>query len=250
MNENSEIFFMKCKTQSDATMFTSQARNLPQEASSTSPRLVMYVDQHALKWYKAMQIIAKSMRDHDRNIQTTIRTGKNYFLLRKRQWGDPTPWMEIPPVIIDQQLPAFEVGTYDIINPGNNVEPMGDDPDEIEGIDELANEIVRQHTSENKRERSQDEMSQGKNKSQKHRSNQTTILDGSSREVSENECDEEGARMNEFHPNKSSSTPQHVVVHPAKWKQRETDHKLFLSTGNPLWEKQWFQPPTNHTRNT
>ena len=77
LTDNSDIVFIKFKTKEDVTMFTSKARNLPQEQGPNAPRLVMYVDRRGMKRHKALLNIAKSMREHSKTpIQTSVRTGK------------------------------------------------------------------------------------------------------------------------------------------------------------------------------
>ena len=108
----------------------------------------MYIDRRGAKRHKAIVNIAKTIREHSNNtIQTSIRTGKNDFLLRKRTKGSDTPWMEIPPIIITQEIPQFEVGTYkDILNPENNPDNEPDEPmdNQPEGIDEILQDIRQQ----------------------------------------------------------------------------------------------------------
>ena len=154
LNENSDTVFIKCKTTQDASKFTSRAKNLHQENEPDTPRIIMWVDQRASKRFKAIQTIAKAMRDHTPNtIQTTIITGKKDFLLRKRNKGDQTPWSEVPPVILTQKIPEFEVGSYnDILNPDNinpnepETENKEEDPNDIENIELIIQDMTRQNT--------------------------------------------------------------------------------------------------------
>ena len=123
VTDNSEIVFLNCKTQEDANQFTSRAKNIPNDNTKDALRITMHVDQRAMKRFKSLQIIAKSIRENSKTpVQTTIRSGKNDFLIRKREKGSNTPWNEITPIEITQDLPQFEIGTYyDLINPENNV---------------------------------------------------------------------------------------------------------------------------------
>ena len=124
LTDNSDIVFVNCKSQNDATQLTSRAKNLPKENNTNSPRMMMHVDRRAMKRHKAILAIAKSVRLHSNNtVQTTVRTGKSDFLLRQRPKGSTTPWSEIPPMKISQEIPEFEVGKYkDLVNPDNNIE--------------------------------------------------------------------------------------------------------------------------------
>ena len=80
--ENSNIIFINCKDQEDANMFTSRAKNIPQDSDPDAPRIIMYVDRRATKRHKAIVKIAKTLREQSKNtIQTTIRVGKNDYLL-------------------------------------------------------------------------------------------------------------------------------------------------------------------------
>ena len=163
MTANSDIVFIQCHNQDDAAQLTSRAKNLPRDSGTDTPRIMMYMDRRAMKRHKAILNMAKTIRDHaDNTIQTSIRTGKNDFLLRKRTKGDNTPWQEIPPIRITQEIPNFEVGNYrDIVNPENNAEddPQDkpqDDPladNHIEGIEDVLMDFQEQEKQTNKRER-------------------------------------------------------------------------------------------------
>ena len=72
----------------------------------------MHVDVRAKKRHQAILKIAKTIREHSKNtVQTTVRTGKRDFLIRQRPKSE-IPWNEIPPEIIKQKLPNFEIGDY------------------------------------------------------------------------------------------------------------------------------------------
>ena len=158
--DNLDIVFISCKTQEDANMFTLRAKNIPPNGEPNAPRLVMYVDRRAAKRHKAIANIAKSLREQAKNsIQTTIRVGKNDYLLRKRDKGSSTPWADIPPLKLNQELPDFEVGTYtniletvENLNKPNEIEDNEDN--QIENLDEIIRDISSQNTD--KRERSND----------------------------------------------------------------------------------------------
>ena len=122
LTDNTDIIFVNFKTKDDVTQFTSRAKNLAHDMGEKTPRLVMYVDRRASKRHKAYVNIAKTIREHSNNsLQTSVRTGKNDFLVRSRPKGDNTPWSQIPPIQIVQELPQFEIGMYhDIVTgPGN-----------------------------------------------------------------------------------------------------------------------------------
>ena len=101
----------------------------------------------------------------DGQTQTSIRTGRQDFLLRRRERGDRTPWSEIPPVQILQDLPPFEVGLYkDRFNYNN--EPI-ENVIEDEHIDnqemkDIENDLIKQNnhsrTTDNKRNISEDDL--------------------------------------------------------------------------------------------
>ena len=183
MTENSDIIFINFKTKDDVTKFTSRAKNLLQDQGPDTPKLVMYVDQRAKKRYKAIVTIAKSMREHSRNtMQTCIRTGRNDFLLRTRPRGSNTPWAEIPPIQITQEIPTFEIGKYkDIVNPTNNTQHEAieedEEEEEVEDIEEIMQDISRQNNEDsenrttelvNKRDRTSEDFSQGRRKASKY----------------------------------------------------------------------------------
>ena len=172
--------------------FTSRDRQLPQEAGPNTPHLVMYVDRHAMKHHKAILSIAKLQREHSNDmIQTTVRTGKYDFHIRTRPRGSNTPWADIAPVQITQDIPNFKIGAYrDIVNPNNNPEEpqedwMEDQEEPMEDIQEITEEVDRLNKTEekNKRDRTADNISQGRRKAAKNKSNQT-LGDSSSPEAS------------------------------------------------------------------
>ena len=135
----------------------------------------MYVDRRASKRHRAIMTIAKSIREYSKNtVQTSVRTGKTDFLLRKRIKGDQTPWSEIPPILITQNIPEFEIGIFnDMVNPHKNIEEIEKIPevDEIiEDIDEIAEDLSRQNvnkrdrTSESEKKREKKIKNKNKNK--------------------------------------------------------------------------------------
>ena len=128
-------------------MFTSRAYNIPHDSSDNPPRLVMYVNRRAAKRHKAIMTIAKTIRNQSKNsVQTTITIGKRDFLLRQRPRGSSTPWAEIPPLTITQNIPDFEIGNYtDIINPANNLE----EDNNAQMDDEDINNVIRDLSNHN-----------------------------------------------------------------------------------------------------
>ena len=74
--EDSNIIFLRCKTQDDISKITSKARNLPHDSTGQGPRLVNYVDKRAKARYRAIQQIAKTIREESQqSVQMNIRTG-------------------------------------------------------------------------------------------------------------------------------------------------------------------------------
>ena len=130
LTDNSDIVFLHFLSKEDVSKFTSHAKYLPKDHGSDGPRLIMYVDSCAMKHHKAFISIAKSIREHcNITIQTSIRTGKHNFLLRTRPKGSDTPWSEIAPIQITQEILEFEIGMYrDIINPHNNPPEYTEEP--------------------------------------------------------------------------------------------------------------------------
>ena len=181
MNVNTDIVFVTFGTKEDVTKFTSRARNLPTNQGEDTPKLVMFVDRRASKRYKAVMNIAKSIRENSKAaVQTCVRTGKSDFLLRTRIKGSDTPWTEIPPLKISQEIPHFEIGSYkDLVNPQNNVEfeIIQDHPaEDMEDLESMAQDLSRQNSQEdkaaNKRDRTGDDSVQPtKRKSYKTRAN-------------------------------------------------------------------------------
>ena len=158
VTDNSDIIVIQCKATEDATKLTSRAKFLPRDSGLDTPRIVMYIDRRAAKHHKAIANIAKTIREHSHGtVQTNIRTGKNDFLLRKREKGDLTPWHEIPPVVIKQQIPDFEIGTYwDVVNPEEPMEEQIYDKQDPLDIEDIAEVIEDLKTQSNKRDRTTD----------------------------------------------------------------------------------------------
>ena len=84
-SDEAEIIFIRCKTIEDAARINQYAKNLPQNTSTDTPRLVMHIDPRARPRFNAFNAMAKAIREHsDGNIQTSIRTGRTDYLLRKK----------------------------------------------------------------------------------------------------------------------------------------------------------------------
>ena len=199
VTDNSDIVFLQFKTKDDVSKLTSKARLLPQDQGKDTPRLVMYVDSRAMKRHKAILSIARTIREHSNNTtQTTVRTGRHDFLLRTRPKGSTTPWSEIPPIHINQDIPEFEVGTYwDMVNPHNNPQQPEDleveHVEEMEDIELIAQDISRQNSEQNtkKRERTMDSSNHEREKNS--RKADTTISNSSPEPSGDEEDDgEEG----------------------------------------------------------
>jgi len=107
------ILFIKCASQEDAAKITAHAVNLPASSDQSAPRLGMHIDQRARLRHRAIQRVAKSIRDELQNtVQTSIRNGKFDFLLRVRDKKDQSKWSQIAPVVIRTPLPPFEIGNF------------------------------------------------------------------------------------------------------------------------------------------
>ena len=161
------MVFVTFKTVEDAAKMTAKAKNLPKKNLPNDPRIIMYVDQRAKKRYDSIQNIAKTIRVKSNNtIQTTVRNGKRDFLLRQKDRGDPTPWSQIPPLKLEEEIPEFEIGQFKNIysNEENDKNEALDENNEYENEEEkdeqneLSNEIARQYMDEEKakRDRSED----------------------------------------------------------------------------------------------
>ena len=129
--------------------------------------------------------------------------------MRTRPKGSNTPWMEIPPVKINHNIPNFEIGTYDdIVNPENNP-PHGEEeevPMEEQELEDISNEIARMNNEGAKRIRSPDNTSQGKKKSTRIRTNKS--IHRMSQESSEEESDGEQLNKNILNSTPISTTGQ------------------------------------------
>ena len=83
--------------------------------------------------------------------------GKKDFLLRQRVKGSTTPWAEIPPISIHQELPDFEIGIFnDIVNPEKNIKDNDNKDENID--DEMLQEIAQDLSKQNSQN---EDMSQG-----------------------------------------------------------------------------------------
>ena len=173
-SEGSDIIFIKCKEEKDAQMITQNAKNLPQDTEGQGPRLVSYIDSRAKARHRAYIQIAKTLRENaTKTIQTNIRTGRNDFLLRMREKGDPTPWSLIPPLKVTQKLPNFEVGLYKSVNDlsfsATESEPEPEDIEDEEELNRVQKSLEKeQMEAARKRDRTSDEDSD--NHQTKHRS--------------------------------------------------------------------------------
>ena len=154
--ENSDIAFITFKTFEDAAKVTSKAHNLPKNNLPNDPRLIMYVDQRAKKRFDAVQNIAKTIRIKSANtIQTTVRNGRRDFLLRQKNRGDLTPWSQIPPIKLEEDIPDFEIGIFKNIYSENSSETDENDHGEEED-DEDVEEEENEKMSTNEREEQQE----------------------------------------------------------------------------------------------
>ena len=165
-SEGSDIIFLKFKEDKDAQAITQNAKNLPQDPDGSGPRLVSFIDKRAKARHRAFLQVAKTLRENaSKPVQTNIRTGRNDFLLRVREKGDPTPWSQIPPLKVNQKLPQFEVGLFKTLEemsdsesePENEPESM----EEEEELNRVQKYIEKQQTeSAKKRTRNSDEDSE------------------------------------------------------------------------------------------
>ena len=64
VNENTEMIFLRCTSHEDASILTARAKNLPIVNDNDGPRIMMHVDQRAMKRYRAILNVEKSMREY------------------------------------------------------------------------------------------------------------------------------------------------------------------------------------------
>ena len=225
--EDSEMVFIRCTSSEDSAKITSQARNPPQEHGPTAPRLIMHVDPRAKARYRAINAIAKTIRDKfDGQLQTSVRSGKSDFLLRQKVRGDPTPWSSIPPIIITQPLPSFEVGLYKGLFTPEELDTSQDNShhQEESDMDTIQEEMQRQNLTNNKRDRSDDQTSFNLPKVNKQS------------ELSES--DPESDNENSHHKSNKylNSTPLNHRIHSTENNQ---------NAGHPASPKSLSQEPSN-----
>ena len=198
--DNSYIIFIKCKTQEDAALITTRARHLPNDTGTETPRIVMHVDIRAKKRHQAILKIAKTIREHsNKTLQTSVRAGRQDYLLRKRGKGSNIPWNQIPPEIITQNLPQFDIGDFEnIFDDKENEEEV-----DMEEIDEIEKDI----RSNTKRNRSTDKSPKQRRNKQKlsrtHELSESSKESGTSDSSSESDDDHIDKLMNST-PNPAS----------------------------------------------
>lgn len=108
---SSNIIFIKCSSSDEISKITSKAKNLPSDNLADSPRLVTFVHKQSQSRYKAFHKVAKHIRSTSNHpVKTNIRYGKTDFLLRVQPKSSNQPWGKIAPIIINHQLPDFNVG--------------------------------------------------------------------------------------------------------------------------------------------
>ena len=264
ITDNSDIVFTNFKSKDDVTKFTSRARNLPHDKGQSGPRLVMFVDRRGMKRHKAFMTIAKSLREHSKEpIQTSVRTGKNDYLLRSRSRGSTTPWNEIPPLQILKEIPEFEIGQYnDLVNPQNNPQEVieeEEEKDEIEDMDEIVKDINKQNEvsqedlsppashedpNTNKRDRSTDDTSQGRKKNVRVRSNQSTL-----NEVSADESDEDNISRQVLNSTQNPGCKVNMKSHSTGSKSRQKPTEIMHYFSVPETPCGTFQPPRRNCQN-
>ena len=87
-----------------------------------------YVPLQASARYKGFQQLAKKLRNHyPQPIKTNIRSGKNNYLLRIQLKNESEPWDSIAPIVIDQNLPDFNVGILKNRDDSINIEEIAKD---------------------------------------------------------------------------------------------------------------------------
>ena len=141
VSTTSDIIFLKFSSPEQTSKITAKARNLPADSNPDSPRLVTYVLQQGSSRYKGFQQLAKKLRLlSPEPIKTNIRCGKFDFLLRIQPKSESKPWGSIAPIIIEQNLPDFNVGILK-------------DKDESLDIETIANDIINQNKRQNSHSR-------------------------------------------------------------------------------------------------
>ena len=196
ISDEAEIVFLSFEDRDEITKLTSRAKYLSQSKEENSPRFVTYVDPRARKRFNAIQVVAKSIRTKSNgSIQTSIRNGKQDFLLRQRQKDDTTPWGQIPPLKLDLNLPQFEIGMYKNIYECNeeNIPEEEVMEDEDENEQELSKEIKNQYEQEQIHKRNL--TSQSVPSPPKHKKRRDIQPEGSGAEA-DNESDTGSGREN------------------------------------------------------
>ena len=244
--DNSDIVFIRCKSYEDAAKITANARNLPADSGPNSPRLIMHVDIRAKKRHKAILNIAKSIREISKNtVQTTLRAGRRDFLLRKREKGTATPWSQIPPLLIKQEIPEIEIGQYkDIINPSNRMEEQ-DEPLDEEELQQISADMKEQENEGNKRDRSGEEKLT--NKKPKINKTHPLNIESSSSSSSDNETGSESdteLRQRAKKTMNSTLLPTLKEKSPPKTKSRKIKT---MNPENPVkkWMTHYHSTPAN-----
>ena len=134
VSQTSNIIFIKCETSEDIAKITAKAINLPSDNQPDSPRLVTYVPKQFEQRYKGYQTIAKHLRlTSAEPIKTNIRNGRFDYLLRIQPKTSNVPWSKVAPVIINQDIPDFNVGIIKVQEAS------------IDFIDDITNSILENY---------------------------------------------------------------------------------------------------------
>ena len=112
-NTDSDIIYLKCTSTDEIAKITSKAYLLGKNNDENAPRIVQYVPYEVRDRYNALVNIMKAIRS-DNVTKTNIRIGKTDYLVRTQLKLINVKWSEIPPRIISEKIPEFNVGILDI----------------------------------------------------------------------------------------------------------------------------------------
>ena len=122
-DEDTEILYIKCKTQDDISKITSHARNLNRCIDENKPTLVTHIPAPLFERYQAAEKIMWRIRTTETGKwQTNIRIGRRDLQVRYRLKTDKTDWKNIPIVKIPDNFPKPK---YELmkVQPNRNKQP-------------------------------------------------------------------------------------------------------------------------------
>ena len=117
-NPDVEILYIECYDSEDIAKIYSYAKNLPKGTDRDCPQLVSYVPTIFHNRHRDVQTLAYNLRiKYENKIVTNLRMGKNDYILRMKEKGDPRNWSELGQVMLPDSIRPFETGITKTLQP-------------------------------------------------------------------------------------------------------------------------------------